>query len=198
MQLVVHSATKAIAGHNDATIGVVAGNRDLIDWLWGFAVLQGANASPFDAMNALRGLRTLPIRYQRQSESALQLARFLEAHPSVSSVAYPGLPSHPNYERARAQLDATGGLITFDLAGGAAAGRTFVEHTVIAQMATSLGGPETLVTHPVTTTHAGLLPEELDAAGIGPGTIRVSVGLEHVDDLIADLGAALDAAARVG
>ncbi|MFN8053483.1 MAG: aminotransferase class I/II-fold pyridoxal phosphate-dependent enzyme [Acidimicrobiales bacterium] len=193
VNLVLHSATKAIAGHNDATIGVVAGERELIDWLWGFAVLQGANASPFDAMNAIRGLRTLPIRYERQSASAQVVAEFLERHPDVESVAYPGLESHPQHELASRQLDRPGGLITFDVAGGAERGRRFVESTRVAQMATSLGGPETLVTHPRTTTHVGLLPEELAEAGIGDGTIRMSVGLEHPDDIVADLEQALAA-----
>lgn len=196
VQLVVHSATKAIGGHNDATIGVVTGERELLDWLWGFAVLQGANASPFDATNALRGIRTLPVRLRRQSETAQAVAEFLEAHDAVESVAYPGLDSHPQRDLARRQLDVTGGLVTFDVRGGVEAGRTFVESTRLAQLATSLGGPETLVTHPASTTHVGLLPEELDAAGIAAGTVRLSVGLEHPDDLIADLDAALRAAVR--
>ena len=191
VKLVVHSATKGISGHNDATIGVVAGERELLDWLWGFAVLHGANASPFDAMNALRGLRTLPIRHRRQSESAQRIAEFLESHPAVGAVAYPGLSSHPQYELACRQLSAPGGLITFDLIGGREVGRGFVDSTELAQIATSLGGPETLVTHPASTTHVGLLPEELAAAGIHPGTVRMSVGLEDVEDLIADIDGAI-------
>lgn len=195
VDLVVHSATKSIGGHNDATLGVVAGERELIDWLWGFAVLHGANASPFDALNALRGLRTLPIRHDRQSSSAQAIAEFLETRPEVECVSYLGLESHPQHELATRQLARFGGLLTFDLRGGSVAGQTFVESTRICQLATSLGGPETLVTHPRTTTHAGLLPEEADAAGIHEGTVRMSVGLEHPDDLIADIAAALDAAA---
>ena len=196
IDLVVHSATKAIAGHNDAMIGVVAGARDYLDWLYSFAVIQGANASPFDAMNALRGLRTLAVRFERQTENALALAAFLEAHPKVSEVRHPGLPSHPQYDLAQRQMDLTGGLLTFEIAAGAdgalEAGRRFVESVQIAQLATSLGGPETLVTHPASTTHASLTPEELDANGITPATIRVSVGLEHDADLIADFAQALD------
>lgn len=191
VKLVLHSATKSLAGHNDASIGAVAGDRELIDWLWGFAVLHGANASPFDAMNALRGIRTLPLRHHRQSTSAQQIAEFLEAHDLVSAVAFPGLRSHPQFELAQRQLSAPGGLITFDVVGDVAAGRSFVEATEIAQMATSFGGPETLVTHPASTTHVGLLPSELADAGIGVGTIRLSVGLEHPDDIIADLAQAL-------
>jgi len=191
VNLSLHSATKAIGGHNDATIGVVAGERDLLDWLWGFAVLHGANASPFDATNALRGIRTLPVRFQRQSGSAQRIAEALEAHEAVESISYPGLASHPQHDLAVRQLDLFGGLITFDVAGGIDAGRYLVEHTRVAQFATSLGGPETLVTHPASTTHVGLLPEELAESGIGPGTIRLSVGLEHPDDILADLVAAL-------
>ncbi|MCP5030080.1 MAG: PLP-dependent transferase [Actinomycetia bacterium] len=191
IDLVVHSATKAMAGHNDATLGVVAGAADLLDWLWSFAVLQGANASPYDALNGLRGLRTLGVRLRQQTESALVLAELLENHPAVTEVRHPGRPSHPQYELAQRQMQITGGLLTIDLAGGLEAGTRFVEGTELALLATSLGGPETLVTHPASTTHVGLDPDELEAAGIGPGTVRISVGLEHPDDLGADLLQAL-------
>ena len=196
VDLVVHSATKGIAGHNDATLGVVAGSRELIDWLWGFAVLQGAAASPFDAMNATRGIRTLPVRIRQQSETALVLATALEARPDVTEVRYPGLASHPQHDLAARQMSAGGGLVTFDVAGGLEGGRRFVESVRVAQHAPSLGGPETLVTHPASTTHVNLLPEELEANGIGPGTVRVSVGLEHPDDVVADFEQALTAASR--
>lgn len=195
VDLVLHSATKGIAGHNDATLGVVAGSKELIDWLWGFAVLHGASASPYDALNATRGIRTLPVRMRQQCESALALATMLEGRADVAEVRYPGLPSHPQHELAMRQMSAGGSLVTFDLVGGLDAGRRFVESVEVARLATSLGGPETLVTHPASTTHVNLLPDELAANGIGPGTIRLSVGLEHVDDLAADLGRALDAAA---
>ena len=195
IDLVVHSATKAIAGHNDASLGVVAGSKELLDWLWNFAVLQGANASPFDAMNGLRGLRTLGVRIRQQSETAQRLAELLEGHPLVSAVSYPGLASHPQHALAKRQMALSGGLLAFDLAGGLDAGRRFVEATRIAQLATSLGGPETLVTHPASTTHVGLLPEELADAGIFPGTVRVSAGLEHPDDLLVDFRQALAASA---
>lgn len=187
IDLVVHSATKAIGGHNDITLGVVAGSRELIDWVWGFAVLQGANASPFDALGGLRGLRTLGVRLAQQSASAEIIARSLESHDAVSTVRHPSLESHPQYELAQRQLKYSGGLLTFDLAGGLEAGRKFVESTELCRLAPSLGGPETLVTHPASTTHVGLLPDELEAAGIGPGTIRMSVGLEAVDDIVADV-----------
>ena len=195
VDLVLHSATKGIAGHNDATLGVVAGSRELIDWLWGFAVLHGASASPYDALNATRGIRTLPVRMRQQCETALALATLLEGRDDVADVRYPGLASHPQHELAMRQMSAGGSLVTFDLVGGLEAGRRFVEAVEVARLATSLGGPETLVTHPASTTHVNLLPDELAANGIGPGTIRLSVGLEHVDDLATDLVQALAAAA---
>lgn len=191
VQLSLHSATKAIGGHNDATLGVVSGTAELLTWLWGFAVLQGANAAPFDAMNGLRGLRTLGVRLERQSATAQRLAEALEAHHAIWNVRYPGLVSHPQHDLAKRQMRLFGGLLTFDLVGGLEAGRRFVESTQIARLATSLGGPETLVTHPASTTHVGLLPDELAAAGIGEGTVRMSVGLEHPDDLLDDLEHAL-------
>jgi cystathionine beta-lyase/cystathionine gamma-synthase len=193
VDLVVHSATKAIAGHNDATLGVVAGSDELVDWLWSFAVLQGANASPFDAMNGLRGLRTLAVRLRQQTESAQQLAEHLEQDPRIEVVCYPGLASHPQRELVERQMAMSGGLLTIDVRGGLEAGRIFVESTRVAQLATSLGGPETLVTHPASTTHVSLTPDELAANGIGPGTVRVSVGLEHPDDIVADFDQALRA-----
>ena len=195
VDLVIHSATKAIAGHNDATLGVVAGAAELVDWLYSFAVLQGANASPFDALNGLRGLRTLGVRLERQSATAGVLARFLESHSATAEVRWPGLESHPQYELAQRQMRLPGGLLTFDLVGGIEAGVAFVEGLEIAQLATSLGGPETLVTHPASTTHVNLTPEELAANGISPGTVRVSTGLEHADDLVADFAQALERSA---
>ncbi len=194
VDLVIHSATKTLAGHNDAMLGVVAGAQDLIDWIWGFAVVQGANASPFDAMNGLRGLRTLAVRLERQSRTAQLLAEALEAHDAVTVCRYPGLESHPQQDLAKRQMAHMGGLLTFDIAGGLAPGSRFVEATRIAMLATSLGGPETLVTHPASTTHVGLDPAELEAAGISEGTIRVSVGLEHEQDVVADFLQALTVA----
>ena len=194
VDLSIHSATKGLGGHNDATLGVVSGSADLIASLWGFAILQGANAAPFDAMNGLRGLRTLGVRLERQSATAQRLAEALSDHSGVEVVRYPGLASHPQHELAKRQMRMFGGLLAFDLAGGHEAGERFVEAVRLAQIATSLGGPETLVTHSASTTHAGLTPEELEAVGIGPGTIRVSVGLEHSDDVVADVLHAADTA----
>ncbi len=192
VDLVVHSATKAIAGHNDATIGVVAGGEELLGWLWNYAVLHGAVASPFDALNALRGVRTLSVRLRQQTATAAALAAALERHPAVEAVHYPGLASHPQHELAARQMDLAGGLVTFDLAGGHEAGRALVEEVRVVRLATSLGGPESIVTHPASTTHVSLLPEELEASCIGQGTVRFSAGLEHTDDVVADVIGALD------
>ncbi len=196
VDLVLHSATKAIGGHNDVSLGVVAGSRELLDWIWGFAVLQGANASPFDAVGGLRGLRTLGVRLRQQTASAEALAAYLESDERVAEVRHPSLSSHPQHDLAKRQMRLSGGLLTFDLVGGLDAGRSFVESTEVCQLAPSLGGPETLVTHPASMTHVSLLPEELAAASITPGTIRMSVGLEDTDDLIADVSRALDETAR--
>jgi cystathionine beta-lyase/cystathionine gamma-synthase len=152
--------------------------------------MHGAVASPFDAWNGLRGIRTLPVRIARQSDTAHRLATFVEDHPAVEAVRYPGLDSHPQHELAKRQMTTGGSMLTFDLRDGLAAGRRFVERLEIAQVAPSLGGPETLVTHPPTMTAATLRPEERAAMGIGDGMIRVSAGLEHPDDLIADFAQA--------
>jgi cystathionine beta-lyase/cystathionine gamma-synthase len=186
VDLVLHAVTKGIAGHNDAMAGVVAGSADLIDALWGYHLIHGAVASPFDAWNAVRGIRTLPIRVRQQSESALRLAEALSDHDAVSRVVYPGLDSHPQRDLAKRQMTTGGTILTFELAGGLDAGRRFVEACRLAQPAPSLGGPETLVTHPPTMTAATLSPRERADMGITDGMIRVSVGLEHPDDIVAD------------
>lgn len=191
IDLVMHSATKAIAGHNDACLGVLAGETDLINWLWGYTVLLGAVASPFDATNALRGLRTLGVRLQQQSLSALRIAEELEKGPGVRWVRHPGLESHPQHALAVRQMRRFGGLLTFDLDGGREAAAAYMNRVNIARVATSLGGPETLLTHPATTSHAGLDSDELADAGISEGTLRLSVGLEDTDDLVRDLTNAL-------
>lgn len=195
VDLVLHAATKGIAGHNDALLGVIAGSRDLIDAVWSHHLVHGAVASPFDAWNGLRGIRTLAVRLRQQCETAMVLARFLETQPAVAAVRYPGLASHPQHDLAVRQMTSGGSVLTFELGGGLAAGRRFVESVRLAQVAPSLGGPETLVVHPPTMTAATLAPEERSAMGITDGMVRVSVGLEHVDDLIADMAQAL---ARAG
>jgi cystathionine beta-lyase/cystathionine gamma-synthase len=140
----------------------------------------------------LRGIRTLHARVRQQSETAQALGEFLESHPAVARVLYPGLDSHPQRDVAKRQMTNGGTVLTFELAGGLEAGRQFVERVEVAQVAPSLGGPETLVVHPPTMTAATLTPDERAAMGIGEGMIRVSVGLEHADDVIADFRQSLD------
>lgn len=193
VDLVLHSATKGIGGHNDALIGVVAGTRELVDAVWEYAVLHGASASPFDALNALRGIRTLPVRLQRQSESALAISRALSSHPRVAEVMYPFLDSHPQHSLAREQMSYGGSMLSFELSGGANAARTFLNGLSLIHPATSFGGPETLVCHPRSSTHVGLPEKVLDATGVTPGLVRMSVGLEHTDDILGDITRALDA-----
>ena len=190
VDLVVHAATKGIAGHNDSLLGVVAGSRELIDAIWAWQSTMGAQASPFDAWNALRGLRTLPIRAHRQAESARELATFLEGHSAIESVAYPFLPSHRQYDLATRQMTSGGSMVAFEVRGGAEATIAFIDRCRLARIALSLGGPETLLTHPATV--AGRYsPAERADLGITDGLVRMSVGLEHMDDLRADLDQAL-------
>jgi cystathionine beta-lyase/cystathionine gamma-synthase len=186
IDLVLHSATKGIAGHNDATLGVIAGERDLLNEVWSYGVLHGATPSPHDALNALRGIRTMAVRVAHQAASALQLSKELAADPNVDAVHYPGLPSHPQYDLAQRQMRQNGTVLSFSVHGGVQHAASVLERLRIAHAATSLGGPETLVCHPATTTHASLTDAEQAAAGIGPGLLRVSIGLEDPDDLVAD------------
>jgi cystathionine beta-lyase/cystathionine gamma-synthase len=191
VDLVIHSATKGIAGHNDATLGVVAGERELVDAIWSYAVLHGATASPFDALNALRGVRTMSVRTAHQAATALRLAEWLEQHPAVSHVYYPGLGSHPQHDLAKRQMRQFGTVLAFEIAQGRERVRRLLDTVQLARCATSLGGPETLVCHPMTTTHASLSPEEQAESGVTEGLVRVSIGLEDPDDVIADFQRAL-------
>ncbi len=185
--LVLHSATKGIAGHNDATLGVVAGERELVEAIWSYAVLHGATPSPFDALNALRGLRTLSVRVTHQNDSALYLAESLAEHPCVTAVHYPGLASHPQAELVRRQMTLAGTMVAIELAGGRTAAAAFLDRLQLLRVATSLGGPETLVCHPATSTHASLTPAEAAAVGVTDGLLRISVGLEDPTDLLTDI-----------
>jgi cystathionine beta-lyase/cystathionine gamma-synthase len=193
VDLVLHSATKGICGHNDATLGVVAGERDVVAALWTYSVLHGACASPFDALNGLRGLRTLAVRHRHQSAAAQELAGALRAHPGVAAVYYPGLAEHPQHDLAVRQLSMMPAQLAVELAGGIDAARVTLDGLRVARSATSLGGPETLVCHPATSTHVSLLPEDQAAIGITDGLLRISVGLEDPQDVIADLTQAIPA-----
>lgn len=188
----LHSATKGIAGHNDATLGVISGEKELIDSIWSYAVLHGATPSPFDALNGLRGIRTLSVRTTQQAGSAMVLAEVLSDHPAVSAVHYPGLSSHPQAELAKRQMRNGGTVLSVELAGGAPATRRFLSAVRLFRVATSLGGPETLVCHPATTTHASLTADEAALVGVTEGMLRISVGLEDPSDLLRDAFQALD------
>ena len=186
VSLVMHSATKGIAGHNDATLGVVAGEKDLIDAIWTYAVLHGATASPYDAVNGLRGIRTLGVRLAHQCNSAMELATRLTTHKAISAVHYPGLSTHPQHSLAAKQMRQFGSLLSFEVVGGKDAARKVVDGLKLVRPAVSLGGPETLICHPASSTHVGVTPEDQVASGITQGLLRVSVGLESATDVIAD------------
>jgi cystathionine beta-lyase/cystathionine gamma-synthase len=186
VSLVMHSATKGIAGHNDATLGVVAGEKELIDAIWTYAVLHGATASPYDAVNGLRGIRTLGVRLAHQCNSAIELATRLTTHKAISAVHYPGLSTHPQHALAAKQMRQFGSLLSFEVVGGKDAARKVVNGLKLVRPAVSLGGPETLICHPASSTHVGVSPEDQLTAGITQGLLRVSVGLESATDVIAD------------
>jgi cystathionine beta-lyase/cystathionine gamma-synthase len=191
--LVVHSATKYLGGHHDLTAGVVVGDAAMIERLWSTQIVLGATLSPMDAWLLLRGLRTLSVRVHRINESALTVARALAAHPAVESVSYPGLASHPQHALALRQMSGFGGVMGLRLRGGYDGTARFVAGLRLAQHAVSLGGVETLIVH-AAAMWAGTLDEAgMRLAGIEPNLVRLSVGLEHPDDLIADLCRGLDA-----
>jgi cystathionine beta-lyase/cystathionine gamma-synthase len=192
--IVIHSATKYLGGHDDVTLGLVISAREQAHRaLWKYAVDLGVAADPFAAWLTLRGLKTLPLRMERHCANAAYLARKLAAHPAVTGVHWPGLPDHPDHDTARRILAGFGGMVAFDLAGGREAGMAFVTGLRLAALATSLGGAETLVLHPASTSHRQMDAATLRASGIAEGSVRVSVGLEHPDDLWADFEQALAA-----
>jgi cystathionine beta-lyase/cystathionine gamma-synthase len=189
--LVLHSATKYLNGHSDIVAGAVAGAADRVRAVKHKLDHLGGVLDPHACFLLHRGIKTLALRVRHQSDSALAMARFLEKHPAVASVHYPGLESHPRHARAREWFRGCGGLLSFELRGGLAAAERFVARLTIPAVAPSLGGVETLVTRPATTSHAGLSPDERARRGIGDGLVRLSVGLEAADDLVADVAQAL-------
>jgi cystathionine beta-lyase/cystathionine gamma-synthase len=194
VDIALHSATKGIAGHNDATLGVISGDADLLAEIWAYSVLHGATPSPFDALNALRGIRTLGVRTRQQNESARSIAITLADHPEVRAVHYPGLSEHPQHGLATKQLRQYGTVLSFEVADRDTAA-AFLSRLRTARVATSLGGPETLVCHPATSTHASLTSDEQASTGVTDGLLRVSVGLEDCADIIADFEHALESPA---
>ena len=190
--LVAHSITKYIGGHTDLIGGALVGSAERVMDARRIIINAGGNGSPFEAYLALRGLKTLALRMERHSSNALAASRALEVAPGVASVRYPGLPSHPQHALAVRTLrdGRAGGMLAVELAGGRPQGERFLERVQVAVHATSLGGVETLVSHPASSSHRQLSDEELADAGLSPGMVRVSVGLEDPEDIIGDLVAA--------
>jgi cystathionine beta-lyase/cystathionine gamma-synthase len=189
--LVVHSCTKYLNGHDDIAAGVVIGSSSWIERITHRLNHLGGSLDPHAAFLLHRGLKTLAVRVRQQNATGQSIAEFLDQHPAVERVYYAGLPSHPSHTRARALFAGYAGTLSFDLVGGARAAQAFVSRLRLAIQAPSLGGVETLVMLPALISHANLAPEERRALGIGDGLIRMSLGLESVDDLIADLEHAL-------
>jgi cystathionine beta-lyase/cystathionine gamma-synthase len=152
----------------------------------------GAVSSPFDCWLTLLGVKTLPLRMEKHSANGMVVAKYLEKHPKVERVSYPGLPSHPRHDVAKRQMSAFSGMITFELVGGIESGRTLMNSVKLCSLAESLGAVETMITHPATMTHADVPKEEREARGLTDGLVRISVGIEDVEDIIADLDQALD------
>ena len=185
------SATKYLNGHHDVTAGILAGRRELVERARAHLVDTGGELDPYPAFLLRRGLKTLALRLERQSANALALAGFLEAHAQVERVLYAGLASYPQHELAARLLDACGGMLAFELRGGLAAGTALMDALELCARATSLGGVDTVVSHPASTSHRQYSPAELAAAGISPGLLRVAVGCEDVDDIVGDFDQAL-------
>ncbi|MBZ5700602.1 MAG: aminotransferase class I/II-fold pyridoxal phosphate-dependent enzyme [Acidobacteriia bacterium] len=189
--LVVHSATKYLGGHSDLIAGAVAGSRKWIARVRTMIISLGGSMDPQTAHLLIRGIRTLGVRVERQCANALTVAKFLERHPKVARVHYPGLASHPDHALAKKQMRGFGSMLAFDLKGGLPAASRFCDRVRLFLLAASLGGVESLVVLPIYTSHYNMSQEELRRAGVSPGTVRVSVGLEDAADLIADLRQAL-------
>jgi len=189
--VVLHSATKYLAGHSDIIAGAAAGNAAWMKQVRQMVIYLGGSMDPGAGYLLIRGLKTLQVRVERQCRNAMAVAKFLERHPKVSKVHYPGLASHPDHKLAKRQMRGFGAMLAFDLKGGLSAARRFCDRTRIFLLAASLGGVESLVVLPIYTSHYRMDTRELAGAGVQPGTVRVSVGLEDQADLIADLKQAL-------
>lgn len=192
--IVMHSTTKYIDGQGRAIGGVLVGDSYLMNDIRLFARNTGPCMSPFNAWLFSKSLETLPIRMERHCSNALALATWLEEHPAVRFVKYPHLPSHPQYEIAKRQMRLGGGIVTFEVEGGIEQGRRFLDALQMCSLTANLGDSRTIATHPASTTHSSLSETERQAIGITAGLIRISVGLEHVDDIQADIAQALDGA----
>ena len=196
--IVVHSATKFLCGHGTVVAGVLAGSKELMDRAR-FPMLQtfGAVISPFDAWLLMQGMKTLGIRMEKHCSNAMKVAEFLNKHPQIEGVLYPGLPTHPSHETAKKQMhNGYGGLMSVNIKGGIEAGKVFMDNVKVFSLATSLGNIDSLVQHSPTMSHFDMSKEEREAVGIYDGQVRLSVGVEDVDDLIADLDQALKVVAE--
>jgi len=189
--LSLHSCTKYLNGHSDIVAGAIIGRADLITKILPKLNHLGGSLDPHACFLLHRGMKTLALRMKQHNNSALNIAEFLENHPSVLQVNYPGLKSHPSYQRNQKLFDGFSGMLSFEIEGGVTAADRFMNATTLPTVAPSLGGVETLLTRPATTSHSGLTPQEREAQGISESLIRVSVGIENTDDLIADFDAAL-------
>jgi methionine-gamma-lyase len=189
---VIHSATKYLGGHSDLTAGVIVSTREFVERAWHFSLLAGSILSPFDGWLLLRGLRTLGMRVARHNSNALALARFLEGHPAVGRVHYPGLESHPQHALARTQMTGFTGMLSAELRGGYEAAERLISRLRLATNAASLGGHETLIVHPAAMWRGYMTAEQLRERGLDDALVRVSVGIEDEQDLVEDFGRALD------
>jgi cystathionine beta-lyase/cystathionine gamma-synthase len=192
--LSLHSCTKYLNGHSDIVAGAVIGSRQWIERVNHKLIHLGGSLDPHACFLLERGIKTLVLRMRQHNQSAQQIAEFLEAHPKVERVMYPGLRSHPDYRLAGELFDGSGGLLSFELTGGVAAAERFMERLTIPISAPSLGGVETLITRPATTSHSGIAPQARRRLGVSDGLVRLPVGIEAVEDLIEDLSLALQAA----
>ncbi|MGI9550197.1 MAG: trans-sulfuration enzyme family protein [Aurantibacter sp.] len=189
--LVIHSGTKLMDGQGRVLAGIAVGNKELIDKIYRFSRTTGPSLSPFNAWVLSKSLETLAVRVDRHCENALKLAEFLEGHKGVNWVRYPFLKSHPKYEIAKKQMKAGGCVVAFEVKGGLEAGQKFFDSIKLLSLSANLGDSRSIVTHPASTTHSKLSSEERAETGITDGMVRVSVGLEHIDDIIADIIQAL-------
>ena len=189
--IVVHSATKYLGGHSDIIAGAAAGSRHWMERVRHFVIYLGSSMDPEAAYLLIRGIKTLGVRVHRQCANAMAVAKFLERHPKVARVHYPGLKSHPDHRLAQKQMRGFGSMLAFDLKGGLPAARRFCDRVRLFLLAASLGGVESLVVLPLYTSHYRMNAQELQRSGVTPGTVRVSVGLEDPEDLISDLKQAL-------
>jgi cystathionine beta-lyase/cystathionine gamma-synthase len=189
--MVVHSATKALAGHSDVIAGVAVGNKKWMERVQHMVIYLGGSMDPEAAYLLNRGIKTLGLRVRKQCENAVAVAKFLEKHPKVARVFYPGLPSHPDHKLAKKQMRGFGSMLAFDLKGGLPAARRVCDRVQLFLLAASLGGVESLVVLPAYTSHYNMTAEELARGGVTPGMVRVSIGIEDAEDLVADLQQAL-------